>query len=528
MTTLGVKTSWLKCTLTLILAIVHIVAGLSILMVASWFIAACSIAGLGFNYMLPAVVIRALALIRIASGYFYMLVGHNDLLERIATIRLRIFSGLKNKSDTSRSESLDALSHHSEEVASIWITWVSQNAGAVLSIVILNIVVASLIPVLTWLSLGFSVAFFALYGFLLLSLVHLSAEITQQKRNCQMRIIQHIETASVWHLYRTFEQQVPLMQPLRELESRTNQRIRIASTILFIAAIITLTSIFAMYSVELAGNVIFIVLPMALLSINDWLSPTLSNQRQLLSYWQAKRAITDLEKSEETLSEYTDSIEMLSIKSFKPENTRMDAIDASFKQQSTSVLVGSSGAGKSRLLQAIQGLLPFEGEKSVSRKHAPILLSPVMPNALFTNCLYIEQFPHILSDTLRANLLIANTNRSDEELLCALEKVGLGYFDNLEIWLGDSGLPLSGGERKRIGLARAILSNTSVLLLDEPFESLDSDTMGVVVNVINELSFQHMVIVATHVIPEELDYHQLLSLDDSPTSLSSNYFSVGI
>lgn len=523
----SINTSLLKRVVTLLLATAHFVAGLTILMVASWFIAACSIAGMGFNYMLPAVVIRALALIRIASGYFYMLVGHSDLLERTASIRLRIFANLKNKAAIARSESLDALHHQSEEVASVWIAWISQNAGALLSLVILNIVIISIVPELTLPVVGFSAVFLAIYGILLSSLVFLSANVVKQKRISQMHIIQFIETASVWHLYQNIDQQTPFLHSLRKLENRVRQRIRYATTLLFFTGMATITTILSLYSVELGGNAVFIVLPMALLSINDWLSPTLSNQKQLLSYWQATRAIDYLETSEGHLSEFTSKIETLDIEDFKPEKTRMDAVTASFNYQSITVLIGSSGAGKSRFLQAMNGLLPFSGKKSTRSKKAPITSTIVPNNTLITGCLYVEQFPYILSDTLRSNLLIANTESTDKQLLSALQKVGLGHLSNLDIWLGDNGLPLSGGEMKRLGLARAIVSNSSVLLLDEPFEALDHDNICVVANVINELAFNRIVVLATHIVPKALVYHQRISLDCCPPTVHLTNSAIG-
>ena len=111
--------------LTLLLAILHGAAGLSILVISSWFIAISAIAPLGFNYVIPAVVIRALALLRIASGYASMWVGHNDLLYRISGVRLLVFSQLTNAHSGSHAYSTEALAHHTEEVASMWIAWIA-------------------------------------------------------------------------------------------------------------------------------------------------------------------------------------------------------------------------------------------------------------------------------------------------------------------------------------------------------------------------------------------------------------------
>ena len=111
--------------LTLLLALLHGMAGITILVISSWFIAISAIAPIGFNYVIPAVVIRALALLRIASGYASMWVGHNDLLTRIAEGRLLVFSQLENSEITDKAFTTEALAQHTETLASRWIAWIA-------------------------------------------------------------------------------------------------------------------------------------------------------------------------------------------------------------------------------------------------------------------------------------------------------------------------------------------------------------------------------------------------------------------
>ena len=84
----------MKAFITVLLAVLHGGAGLAILIVSSWFIAACAVAPVNFNYMLPAVVIRALALLRIGSGYAHMWVGHKHLLQLTSLLRVQLFERL--------------------------------------------------------------------------------------------------------------------------------------------------------------------------------------------------------------------------------------------------------------------------------------------------------------------------------------------------------------------------------------------------------------------------------------------------
>jgi ATP-binding cassette subfamily C protein CydC len=506
-----------KLLVTLLLAVLHLLAGFSILMVSSWFIAACSVAGLGFNYMLPAVVIRALAILRIGSGYFSMLVGHSHLLGKLAAVRLNIFASLNNKVMVSREESLDVLHHQSEEVAAIWMSWVGQNAGAFLSLLVLNFLTLVLIPELSQIVLFFSFLFAVVYAALLGSMVYKSADLVAVRKQLQFDLVKHIESAPLWHLYSDYQKQAPRRGVLQRVVNELQQRIRGASILLFAGSIIAVSSIFSFYSPALGGNALFIIVPVALLSINDWLAPTLGNQKQLLAYVEAKHAMSDSSILVEGVNALEGNIQQIDVTGFKASATRMPSIDASFQQNSTSVLIGGSGVGKSRFLQALSGLLPFEGRREVALEQGV-----VTSQALLTDSFYLEQFPYVLSDTLAENLRVANRDASDCQLVATLKQVGLGEVGDLNQWLGEHGRPLSGGEKKRLGLARAILSSANVLLLDEPFESLDEQNVEKVTEIINGLASHKIIVLATHILPQSLKYQQCLALNPVSVRKSIN------
>ncbi|MGQ8364329.1 ATP-binding cassette domain-containing protein [Glaciecola sp. 1036] len=508
--------SWPATILTLFLILLHMTTGLLILMVASWFIAASSIAGMGFNYMLPAVIIRALALLRIASGYFSMLFGHHHLLQVLAKLRLISFAQLENSITPPKANSLDALQHQTEEVASIWISWVGQNAGFIMSLALLNGFAIFLTTDAWPVTLIFTLVFVCLYGVLLTSLLSTSAKLVEIKTQLQYRLLEHVEAAAIWHLHGNLRAVTPSIKNLQVIEQKIQFRIRTAALCLFLISIFALSYFMQVNAENMLGNPLFIILPIALLSINDWLTPSLANQQQLLNFFKAKQAIDKVAQTTKQLTPVDFSVEMLSLKGFQPEHSNIPRINANFPIGKCHLLEGSSGVGKTRILHAIAGLAAFSGARFCSKTS-----TNQSQTGLLRQAYYIEQFPYCLADTLRANLLVANPQASDALLEDILGKVDLAYLGSLDQWLGENGRRLSGGEKKRLGLARALLSNAKILLLDEPFESLDVKTIDIVTENLNALAMSKIVIATTHIAPQNLNVYQSINLDYSKNDLFS-------
>ena len=144
------------------------------------------------------------------------------------------------------------------------------------------------------------------------------------------------------------------------------------------------------------------------------------------------------------------------------------------------VIRGRSGSGKSTLAMAILGLLPHKGEISLMGRISGTL-----------------QRTHIFNTSLRENLLIANPDLSDQRLLDCLELVELSHVD-LDTILGDFGRPLSGGESKRLGLARALLHDSDILVLDEPTEHLDENLARRIEGRVLSLCEEKILVIITH------------------------------
>ncbi|WP_338154181.1 ATP-binding cassette domain-containing protein, partial [Vibrio metschnikovii] len=123
----------------------------------------------------------------------------------------------------------------------------------------------------------------------------------------------------------------------------------------------------------------------------------------------------------------------------------------------------------------------------------------------------VSQRVDILNGSLRDNLLMAKPDVTDRELEPLLHQVGLEKLldgPGLDTWLGDGGRQLSGGEKRRIGIARALLHNGKILLLDEPTEGLDKQTEQ-----------QIMALLQTHFVDKTVVFitHRLVALESMDT-----------
>ena len=175
----------------------------------------------------------------------------------------------------------------------------------------------------------------------------------------------------------------------------------------------------------------------------------------------------------------------------------MQPISFTAKRGELVVIRGRSGSGKSTLAMGLLGLLPYRGSFStagVELKSCSNLSDRIVGTV---------QKSHIFNTTLRENLKIAAPDCTDEQLVKALNVVELTELltelaNGLDTQLGEFGRPLSGGEAKRLSVARALLSSADVVILDEPTEHLDGELAGRVELAIRNFLSDRILIVITH------------------------------
>jgi ATP-binding cassette subfamily B protein len=175
-------------------------------------------------------------------------------------------------------------------------------------------------------------------------------------------------------------------------------------------------------------------------------------------------------------------------------------VDLTVARRGITALVGPSGAGKSTVLNMIERLLPAAGG-TVALHGTELADWPL--DALRRRIAYVDQSFTLLEGTVRENLVLGSPGPVDDTALRrVLESVGLagtvaGLPDGLDTPLG-GGTDLSGGQRQRLALARALLSDADVVLLDEPTSQLDGVNEQLLRDVVDRLAGERAVLVVAH------------------------------
>ena len=520
----------------LIAALLGIMTALSViglLMTSGWFISAAAMAGMvalgshSFNYLVPAAIIRVMAMVRTAGRYGEMMVSHHAVFGLLQRLRVRFFNQfarlpLANLSSTLQStHAMHRLTHDIEVLNELPLRVVSPWLVATTA----SLLVATLLyqyevnPML--------IAIFLIAGLMLPALLtwrsikHARAHqaLAESRRVSLLNPLSALTHLLIWQRWQS---ELTAFNSLDTQHTHQQKRIQRAQSLVmlimqWLIAAVLVGLLVGFYHTPLIISVpMLLALSLGIMGMTDLLAPLVTHSLALGNSLAAKHQLNELLNPSLQPSHHlnhdlaplpidvarlnaplTLTIHQLAGK-MPQAIVGFKAISLTATQGIPVLITGRSGAGKSTLLQVLahelapqQGSIELNGMDWLALQNTPALTG------------YLGQQIDIFDQTLATNLRLGNTYASDEQLWQVLGKVGLKDWARsqplqLQTPLGEYGQAISGGQARRIALARLLLSPKKILLLDEPFAGLDKKSREALWQMLVQHQQQGILIIVTH------------------------------
>ncbi|MDG6855586.1 cysteine/glutathione ABC transporter ATP-binding protein/permease CydC [Glaesserella parasuis] len=501
------KTHFGRLTLGIILAITSLTASIGLLSLSGWFLAASALVGssLLFNFFYPSSGVRGLAIGRTISRYFERLVTHDATFRVLANLRIAVFSKLIPLSPAGlnryrHSELLNRLVADVDTLDTLYLNLLSPFISAIMVILFMGIGLSFVSPLLAWVICGSLVVLLLIFPTLFYHLGRKLGKIAIESRaTYRSQFIEWIQLNGEFLLFGVLSKATDRLKQTEQqwlkAQSHESQLGGLSNALLMFINGILVTAV--IYLSATAINVLQADNPEALIALVVFC--VLASLEILMPIGMAFLHLGQVIEAAERISEITAqqptaqfngtaqwkqteanqpliSFNQVSF-SYSPEHEQvLNHISFEIKKGERIAILGKTGSGKSTIFQLLT--------RNYDATSGEILLNgcnikDYPEKTLRQQIAVLSQRVHIFSNTLRENLRFGNPQATDEALSEALAKVNLSYLleeQGLDLWLGEGGRPLSGGEQRRLGLARLLLSTADILLLDEATEGLDRDT----------------------------------------------------
>lgn len=533
------KSQWLMMAVGLLLSTITLMAGIGLLSLSGWFLSASAIAGLtvvtahSFNYFTPGGAVRFLSILRTAGRYGERLATHEATFKLLTQLRVWTWRHLlplsaSNLQRHRQGDLLNRLVADIDALDHLYLRLLTPVISAFLTLLVMCLGVAWIDTQLA-LIIGTSLLLIWLILPWVFYFLGKKPGVNQlhNKRFYRVQLLEFIQgqaEISLFGVIQEFRNRLTQAEENLLTSQKSMANIMAFSQALLIlchGSLVVLILYIASSGIgefQPPGALLALIAFMVLASI-EMLLPIAGAFQHLSSCIAAATRINDLveqtpdiifnEKS--TLEIKQGNIELKDIHFYYPDNEQknvLQGIDISIKAGEKIAILGQTGCGKSTLLSLLtrewQGkaghiLVDDQNIKDYSQM------------ALTSGISVVSQRIYLFSGTLRSNLILAqkeiNTtnqkqNENDALLISVLNKVGLNTLTQgenpLDAWIGEGGRQLSGGEQRRIGVARVLLHDAPILLLDEPTEGLDKRTEREILALLFEFSKHKTVLMISH------------------------------
>lgn len=528
--------------LGIVLAIITLLASIGLLTLSGWFLSASAVVGASglysFNYMLPAAGVRGAAIIRTAGRYFERLVSHDATFRVLEHLRVFTFSRLLPLSPAglARFRQGDLLNRVVADVDTLdhlYLRVISPLVGALVAIAVVTLG-------LSFLDIGLALT---LGGIMLLTLLLLpplfyragkpvGESLTRLRGQYRQQLTGWLQGQAELTIFgasgRYREALTATEQAWQDAQRRQAGLTALSQVAMLLIGGAAVLVMLWMASGGVGGDsqpgALIALFVFCALAAFEALAPVTGAFQHLGQVMASARRITQIidQQPEVTFpaaSGEAPACVALTLEhiSFRyPQQAQPAVSDLSLRVEAGQhvAILGRTGCGKSTLLQLItRAWDPQQGALLLNDRPIAELDEPALRRTVSV----VPQRVHLFSATLRDNLLLAAPAASDETLSDMLRRVGLEKLldgGGLNDWLGEGGRQLSGGELRRLAIARALLHDAPLMLLDEPTEGLDAETERQILDLMRDVMRDKTVLMVTHRLRGLENVDQIVVMDN--------------
>lgn len=533
--------------LALLLALLTAISGMALLGLAGWFIAASALAGIAamglaavtFNIFAPSAGIRGFALSRTFSRYMERMLSHDATFRVMQNVRNHVFALIIPRipgplSSLSQGHLLERLFNDVERLEAAWL---EQLQPALLAALISVFLLLFLLWTQQFIAAALLMVF--IIGILLrLSLSNRSIlpsiqQLSQEQELLRSELVQAFSGRAEVIAYGTAQLLQQKWQQrfahLKRLEYRLFIRQALNAALIQSAFQILAVSVLLLAVAGLAGQAtdgpLLLATVLLLLAAVEVFQPL---ARASQRWWETRDTVKRMLALEQTdlpvhactgeKTEFANNHLQVSDLSFAwPDSPPLfEQLSFVASPQHSLAIVGPSGVGKSSLLHCLIGL---QAAKQGSVCLGSIMQQEANSEAWRSQFSLMLQQQQLFTGSLRDNLRMAKADASDEELWHVLRLAKLDAVvkqrGGLDFMIGPEGLHLSGGQARRLGLARVLLRDAPIVLLDEPFTGLEKDTADQLMRDIKEVLAEKTLIMVSHNKSHSVLFDQVLELKPS-------------
>jgi len=518
-----------------------LLANVGLLALSGWFItamAAAGIAGTSINYFTPAAIIRGLAMLRTGGRYAERVVTHEATFRLIADLRVWFYRHIEPLAPAALSayrsgELLNHLQKDIDRLDAVYLRIAMPIVIAGVSVLLFTLFMAWYDPLLALVNLGY-----LLLGGLVLPLW--INRMSARSGRAQVRLAAEMRTLAVdsvqglseliafgaddakarafMHANRRWldaQDHLQRVQSLSDAGQSLLAQLALWSILLLgiplaQAAQLSAPNLAMLALFSLASFEAIVPLPAAF----GILSETAEAARRLFTVVDTRPAVAEPQQPVLPPEQGDIRFERVSLRYSDGADAVLQDIDLRLPAGSRTLLQGPSGSGKTSIVNL---LLRFWDPSDGHVSFGGVDLKQMHSEHWRARVALVSQHTQLIAGSIRDNLLLAQPGADEAALLAACAQAQILEFieslpDGLDTWVGETGAKVSGGQARRIAIARVLLKPTPLLILDEPTEGLDQHTERLVMRSLEPLLKDRTVLLITHRPLDIGGFDQVLSL----------------